>query len=261
MELDWFTLTAQIINFLVLVWLLKRFLYGRIIQAMNEREAKIAHRLEDAARMRAEAEREAELFRTRNRELEEQREQWLTRAREEAEAYRQQLMEAARKEVEAAQAQWLESLERERQELLRELRERLGQQVFAFARHALKELANAELEGQMLKVFVERLQSLAPTERDALIAAVRNSDSQIDVRTAFPVLPEVRECLSRSLREQLDDNLDVRFTTVPELICGVELQADSHRLTWNLDSYFEGLEAQVFDLLEERAQKDAKAAG
>ena len=31
MELDGFTVAAQIVNFLILVWLLKRFLYGRCI--------------------------------------------------------------------------------------------------------------------------------------------------------------------------------------------------------------------------------------
>ena len=81
MGLDWFTLIAQIVNFLVLVWLLKHLFYGRVIRAMNEREARIAGRLEEAARTRASAEQEAELFRTRNRELEEQRDGMLARAR------------------------------------------------------------------------------------------------------------------------------------------------------------------------------------
>jgi len=255
---DWFTLIAQVVNFLVLVWLLKHLLYPRIVKAMNDREAKIASRLEEAAQKRAEAEREADLFRTRNRELDEQRDQMLARAKEEAESHRRELMEAARLETEAAQAQWLESLQRERQGLFQDLRERLGQQVFAFARHALKELGDAELEGQILKVFVERLPTLDPTGREAIVAAVRDSDREVEIRTAFPVLPEVRESVSRSLREQLDDSVDVRFTTVPELICGIELRAHSHRLVWNLDSYLEGLEARVFEVLDERTKKDAK---
>jgi F-type H+-transporting ATPase subunit b len=256
--LDWFTLIAQVVNFLVLVWLLEHFLYGRIVRAMNEREAKISGRLEEAAHQRATAEQEAELFRTRNRELEERRDQMLAQAQEEAESHRQQLMEAARLETEAAQVQWLEALERERQGLLQDFRERLGQQVFALARHGLKELANADLEEQILKVFVERLQTLDPAEREALVAAVRDTDREVEIRTAFPVLSEAREGLSRSLREQLDDRVDVRFTAVPELICGIELRAHSHRFAWNLDSYLEGLEARVFEVLEESAKKHAK---
>ncbi len=257
MDLDWFTLIAQVVNFLVLVWLLKHFLYSRIVRAMNEREAKIHGRLEEAARKRASAEQEAELFRAKNRELEEHRDQIMARAKEEAEAHRQELMDAARLETETAQVQWLDTLKRERQGLLREFRERLGQEVFTLTRQGLKELANADLEEQIMKVFVERLQNLDPVEREAIVAAVRDSDRKVEIRTAFPVFQEARDGLSRSLRQQLDDSVDVRFTTVPELICGIELRAHSHRFMWNLDSYLEGLEARVFEALDESTKNHA----
>jgi len=259
MELDWFTLIAQVVNLLVLVGLLKHFLYGRIVRAMNEREATIAGRLQEAARSRASAEQEAESFRTRSRELEEQREQMLARSREEAESLRQQLVEAARLETEKAQIQWLEALKRERQELLQDFRENLGQAVFTLASQGLKELANADLEEQILKIFVERLHALDPAQREAIVAAVRDSDLEVEIRTAFPILPEAREGLSRSLRQQLDDSIDVRFATAPELICGVELRVQSHRVVWSLDSYLEGVEARVFEGLDESARKHAAA--
>ena len=258
MGFDWFTLVAQIINFLLLVWLLKRFLYGRIIRAMNEREAKIASRLEEAARQRASAEQEAELFRAKNREFEDNRDQMLARAKKEAEAHRRQLMEAARLDTEKAQAEWLETLAREREGLLQNFRERLGQEVFALARRGLKELADANLEEQILKVFVERLQALDPAERGAIVAAVRDADREVEIRTAFPVSPEARERLSLSLRQTLDDSIEVRFITVSELICGIELRTHSHRFAWSLDSYLEGLEASLFEALDESVTKHAR---
>ena len=47
MDVDWITVAAQIANFLVLVWLLKRFLYGPVILAMDERDARIAGELRE----------------------------------------------------------------------------------------------------------------------------------------------------------------------------------------------------------------------
>ena len=258
MGLDWFTLVAQVVNFLVLVWLLKHFLYDRIVGAMNEREAKITGRLEEAAKQRASAEREAELFRTKNREFEDERDQMLARIKEEAEAHRWQLMDAARLDAEKAQVEWLETLARKRQELLQDFRERLGQVVFTLARRGLKELADADVEEQILKVFVERLQALDPTERDAMVTSVRDLDHEVEIRTAFPVPPELRERLSLCLRQQLDDSVEVRFTVVAELICGIELRTHSHRFVWSLDSYLEGLEANLFEALDESAEKHAK---
>src|SRR5690606_6470540 len=140
---------------------------------------------------------------------------------------RRQLMETVKQETETAREKGLEALQRERQDLLQEVRTHLGQQVFAFSRRALKELANTELEEQILNVFMERLQSLAPAERESLIAAVQGSDGEVDFRTALPVPPEVRESLGQSLRSQLDERINVRFTTVPDLLCGVELRIDS----------------------------------
>jgi F-type H+-transporting ATPase subunit b len=62
------------------------------------------------------------------------------------------------------------------------------------------------------------------------------------------------------LREQLDDRVSVRFTTAPELICGIELRVSSQRIVWNLDSYLEGVQASVFEGLEESARKHADSA-
>jgi len=256
MGIDSFTLIAQVVNFLLLVWLLKRFLYSRIVQAMNDREAKIASRLDEAARKSAEAEREAELFRSKNRELDERRDEMLAKIREEAEAHRARLMEAVRLETEEARAEWLESLRQERRVLLQDLRQRLARQVFALARNALKELADADLEGQILKVFAERLHNLDPEERKAILAEARDSDLQVEIRTAFPVPSEARAELSQALCGQLDGDVEARFTTAPDLICGVELRAASHRLVWNLDSYLKGLEDHVFEALDERAKTD-----
>ena len=62
MLIDWFTVTFQIINFLILIALLKRFLYGPILRAMDERETTIAARLFEAATAKSEAETRALLL-------------------------------------------------------------------------------------------------------------------------------------------------------------------------------------------------------
>jgi F-type H+-transporting ATPase subunit b len=86
--IDWFTVGAQIVNFLVLIALLKYFLYGRIIKAIDEREKKIASRLEDAEQKKKEAEQEGEAYRTKNQELDAMGERIVAQVREEAETHR-----------------------------------------------------------------------------------------------------------------------------------------------------------------------------
>ncbi len=259
MQIDWFTLIAQVVNFLVLVWLLRRFLYGRIVRAMDEREAGIMSRLEEAARKRSEAEREAEDYRVEKRKLDEERERILARAREEAESGRQKSVEEARADVAMLKAEWLGSLQREKDELLRELRERTGRQVLAVARRALAELAGVELEQHMVAVFLEHVGKLDPGQREAMAEAIRRSDREVELRTAFPVNADSRERITRCLREHVEDGLTVRFEVEPDLGCGIELRAHSHRMQWNMESYLDRLEETFFQSLEERAQVNGKS--
>jgi F-type H+-transporting ATPase subunit b len=226
---------------------------------MKDREARITARLDEAAHKRAEAEEEAEQYRARKRELEEQREEMLARAREEAETRREQLIEEARVEAERAQAQWFEALQQEQRDLLQDLRERTSHHVFAIARRLLRDLADADLEEQILDAFLERLPKIDPAEHDAIVAAVGGSDGEVELRTAFPLAPETRERVTRSLREDLGEAVGVRFAVAPELGCGIELRAHSHRLVWNLESYLEGLEEGVFEALEKKAVENGQA--
>lgn len=257
MAVDWFTLIAQIVNFLILVWLLKRLFYTQIIGAMDARAAGIAGRLKEAAHEREEAKTEAEAYRARNREFEQQRERMLERAAEEAEAQRQTLLEDVHRQTDNARKQWLSTVERERQELLQDFRERVGEGVFRLANQSLRELADTDLETQMLKMFTQRVLALDPERRKVIVAAIRDSGGEVEVRTAFALDAQAREHLSSELRRHLDDGLTVRFSTVPELICGIELRTNGHSLAWNLDSHLENLEARVFELMDEDSRNHA----
>lgn len=258
MALDWFTLVAQVVNFLVLVLLLRHLLYGRIIDAMDRREADIAARLKEAAGQQAEAAREAEGFRARSRELEAQREGLLEEAAEEASAERRRLLEEARAEAARSQERWLESLRRERADLAGEFRGRLAGGVVALAGQGLRQLADADLEAQVLKVFERRLGELDDGQREAIKAGIRDG-GEVEVRTAFALRPESEQALAALLCERFGDGIAVRFATAPELVCGIELQAQSHRVGWNLAAYLEGLESEIFQALDARDGGDVRA--
>ena len=72
MLIDWFTVAAQALNFLVLVWLMKRFLYKPILHAIDEREKRIAAEMANADKKKAEAEKESDEFKHKNEEFDRQ---------------------------------------------------------------------------------------------------------------------------------------------------------------------------------------------
>ena len=93
MLIDWFTVAAQIFNFLILVALLKHFLYGRIINAMDRREARITSRLQDAEEKKKLAEEEAAEYNQKIQDFNVQREEMFYHVKEDAEAFRKDLLQ------------------------------------------------------------------------------------------------------------------------------------------------------------------------
>src|SRR5271168_198154 len=160
MLIDWFTVGAQALNFIVLVWLLKRFLYKPILNAVDAREKRIAAELADADAKMAEAQRERDEFLHKNEEFDQQRTSLLSKATDDANAERQRLLDDARKAADALSAKRGEAMRSDANNLNQAIRRRTQQEVFAIARKALSDLATANLEERMCDVFIGRLRTM-----------------------------------------------------------------------------------------------------
>src|ERR1700690_348115 len=110
---DWFTIVAQALNFLILVWLMKRFLYEPVLDAIDEREKRIATELANADAKKAEAQKEHDEFQHKNAEFDQQRAALLSKATGGAEAERQRLLDEARKAAGALSSKRQETLRSE----------------------------------------------------------------------------------------------------------------------------------------------------
>src|ERR1039457_4038510 len=146
MLIDWFTIGAQALNFLILVWLMKHFLYKPILNAIDTREKRIAKEVADADAKKAEAQKERDEFQHKNEEFDQQRAALLTKATNEAKAERQRLLDVARQTADALAAKRQEALRSEQQSLSEALSRGIREEVFAIARKALADLATASLE-------------------------------------------------------------------------------------------------------------------
>ncbi len=250
MLIDWFTVTAQVINFLVLVYLLKRFLYGPIIRAMDQREKRIALRLEEGQKKKDEAQQEMALYQKKNRDLDNQREEKLSRIKEEAAARRKELINEARNEVDAIRARWHEAIQREKEAFLQDLRQRAGKQTYAIARRVLKDLANVNLERHIIRVFIERLRNLDDQERTALQESIRKSGRKINLRSAFEIPQEMAREIAAVLQNQGADPLDLQLEISSDLICGIELKVHGRKIAWSLEDYVDTLEEALVEALE-----------
>lgn len=259
MLIDWFTVAAQVVNFLILVWLLKRFLYRPILDAIDAREKRIAKELADADAKKAEAQQERDAFEHKNEAFERQRAALLSQATTEAKAERQRLLDAARLAADNLSARRQEALTSDAHNLNQIISRRAQQEVFAIARKALSDLATTDLEERMCEVFIRRLGEMDPRVKAGLAESLRTATAPALVRSAFALPAEQRTAIQNALNQSFSAEIRVRFETAPDLISGIELATDGQKLAWTIADYLASLEKGVGELLKAQPSLDAGA--
>ena len=242
---DWFTVTAQAINFLVLVALLKRFLYKPILEAIGQRETRIASQVREAEAKQAEANTARDTYRRKNEELEHQRSGLLREATDEAKSEREALLAAARQEAADLKAKLALDLEAERDNVQREATACVRREVLGIARQALKEMADLTLEERIAMVFLQRLRTLPEEQRSALQGFARTSHRPLLVRSAFALSSAVRETLLKGIQDALQVDLPVQFEITQSMIAGIELATDGHKVAWSVAEYLAELQSTL----------------
>ena len=259
MLIDWFTVGAQVLNFLILVWLMKRFLYKPILNAIDAREQRIAKELADADAKKVEAKKERDEFQQKNEEFDQQRAALLTKATGEAKTERERLLDEARKAADTLSAKRRESLANDARNLNQAITRRTQDEVFAIARKALTDLATTSLEERMGEVFTRRLRELNGEAKHGFAEALKTASEPALVRSAFALPADQRAAIQNALNETFSAEVAVRFETAPNLVSGIELTTNGQKVAWSIADYLASLEKGVGELLQAKAKPEAKA--
>lgn len=249
MLIDWFTVVAQTANFLILVWLLKRYLYRPILNAIDAREQGIAAQLADAAEKSTQALEEREEFVQKNKELDANRGTVLSQLTAEVAAERERLFEAARRDADSLRAKQQGGLQREYQSLSTEFARRTQSEVFSIARQTLSDLAGASLEERMVEVFLARLQQMDAETRQTL------SLGGALVRSAFELTADQHARIESAVKAVLGAETQVSFELAPGLVSGLELIVQGQKIAWSVNDYLISLEKSVGALLNATSGK------
>ena len=258
MLIDWFTVGAQALNFVILVWLMKRFLYKPILDAIDSREKRIAAALADAEAKKAEAHRERDEFQLKNDEFERQRASLIDQATKDAEAERHRLIDEARQAADALSARRREALLGDSRRLNQALVRRTQQEVFAIARKALSELATTSLEERITEVLVRRLRALDGPAREGIAQALTSGTGPAIVRSAFELPAEQRAAIQSAVNEAFSTDIALRFETAPDLVAGVELTSNGQKVAWSIADYLASLRKEVDELTQPQPQSLAE---
>lgn len=233
---DTFTFFAQIVNFLILVWLLKRFLYTPITRAMDKRESDIKEMFDRARGDHAAAQEERALLENKLGEIESIREKHLEALDQEVESLRSDLIAEARHEVHLLEKSWKESLTEEKERFSREFRLKAQGEVLAVARRLIQDLADSKLESLLIQKCLSQVKGSIPN--------LSGSPESILIRTTLPVSEEDRRLILSTLCDG-DSATKIEFETTDSFIAGVEVVVAGHKATWTAGNYLDQLESSL----------------
>ncbi len=239
------SLAAQIVNFLILVALLKWVLYDRVLRVLKARQEHVAERFRRARESQEKADQLAEDYRQRVAQLEEQQEKRLAEARQEVDEYRRTLTAEARDKVVEQEQRWSQSLQQQQATFARELGRQAATRICGIARQVLHDLAGQPLEDQIALGLIRRIEHMDTAALGELVGRMMDSNSVVSVHSAFELPDATRQRLESVLREKTGKDVQLQFQRDDQMTCGIILKAGSHKIAWSIDNYVEQLTRQV----------------
>ena len=199
-----------------------------------------------------EAELELESSRKISQELSNKREEMISRAAQDAQILEADLMKKAREEVSASSGNWYRDLQAQEVTLLGDLNRRAGIEICAISRRALQDLANEDLESQIINLFIKRLQNMDKSESEMILEFYKSIDLEITVRSSFDITEEMRRKIQEIVRNQTGIEAIMQYEIAPELICGVEMDSHGIRVSWSIAGYLNALQADLSEVLAQK---------
>ncbi|SMO63062.1 F0F1 ATP synthase subunit B family protein [Fodinibius sediminis] len=249
MNIDWFTFTAQIINFVILLALLKRFLYGPLHEVMNKREEKVTSRLEEARQKLAAAEQKRETYEQKLADFEASKVEMMNTARREVEETKKEMLHQAREEIDTIQQNWEAALQSEKKTFIAELHQQTTDNIVELLNRLIQELANSTLEEQAINKFIEKLRTMdKKEEKNAIQSALDYGEGKMMVISSFPLPDDQKKQIRELLHEIFTVDVNCTFTVSSVIGFGIEIRAQGWKMGWNAKVYLEDLKKNIDDL-------------
>lgn len=232
MQIDWWTLALQAINFLVLVWLLSRFLYRPVREVIEKRKRLADQAFSEAEEEKKKAEQARQRFEEARDALARERQELLKRTHEDLEKERRRALDRARQEADELLRDARRTIEKERQGALADVRRQVSEMAVALAAEILRESqAEAGPDG-VLERLQAQLEGLPDQEKEQLLADLAQEDGYLEIVTPKPLEPQQRAAWAGRLEASLGVAGKVRFSADPEILGGAELRFPHAVLKW-----------------------------
>ena len=238
MGIDLFTLIAQVINLIILLFLLRRFLYLPVLKAVKRRQKLIADEIESAAQARLKAQKQEKKCADKMHEIEMQKQAILHKVQIEADKLRDKLTEEANLQYENSRVKMKQNLVVEQRNFEVSVQNLALEYFNKFINQVLRQMADAELNLLIVYKFEKKLDELTAEDIKNFVKACK-TEKQINIKLADNLTIEQKEILQNKLLNILKLKAPIKFNYEVDknLIAGLSVQAKEQMISWNLQEY------------------------
>lgn len=240
MELNWSTFLLEIINFLVLVWILKRFLYRPVLSALEKRREEIEQNLKEANNQHTQAIELEQQYKKRLEDWAQEKQQLKDSLQQEIQAERTQRLGQLETELASTREKTEVVAQRHLDESLRQYQQKAHEQGAQFATHLLKAVASEELECRLFDLLIKTFDELDSDRQSTLVNACKNSSESISVASAYTLSESQQQQLQQKLNMLCEQPVKIDYIQDAQLIAGLRILIGASVLSINLQDELSG---------------------
>lgn len=240
MELSWSTFLLEVVNFVVLVWILKHFLYKPVLEVIDRRRQAIEQQLAEARQQHAQATSLQTQYQDRLAQWEQQQRQLKTALNQELEAEKGRQSGLLKEQLQKEQEEARSVIEHQQAEVIRQAELRALQQGAQFASRLLEAAAGPELETRLLTLTIDELSQMSDDTLERLRSQWGDEPAAMEVASAYPITDDHRHQLEHALRHRLKLNAPVKYRQDPELLAGLRISIGPWILNANVRDELNG---------------------
>ena len=240
MELNWSTFILQIINFLVLVWILKRFLYKPVMDMIARRQASIDKTLADAKQLHDEAEKLQQQYEGRLAAWDQERKQAREKLAEELHADRALKLEELKVTLQQERERAAVAEQRRLSDAQLEMEDTALAQGAQLATQLLKQAAGPEVESKLVELAIDELSRLPDDKLADLRGSFGKVSEGITITSAYPITENQQQRLQKAMNTVAGKDVTLRFEQDSKLLAGVRINVGAWQLAANLRDELKG---------------------
>lgn len=234
MEFNLTTFILEIINFLILIWILQRLFYKPLLEVIAKRKQTIDQSLSEAKNLQQQAEQQCNLYENRQKLWEQEKQAALNALYQQIEVERRTQMDRLNADLEQEKQKAKVTLSRQQQELQQQVEKQALQNGARFAGILLKQSASPELETRLITLLVDHLTTMPEACRLCLQMLGTKKSVPVKITSAYPLTADIQQQLEQKLGSLINSPVNFQYHQDAELIAGLRIDIGAWVLNANL---------------------------